>query len=75
MTLSRADANGIFDRPLTHVIMMIMTTVFENHSKSRIQHCERSELRLHFEWTKVHQKCKKMVHEATFQTVLLDRSI
>ena len=25
MTLSRADANGIFDRPLTHVIMMIMT--------------------------------------------------
>ena len=29
-------------------------TVFENHGKSRIQHCERSELRLHFEWTKVH---------------------
>ena len=28
-------------------------TVFENHRKSRIQHCERSELRLHFEWTKV----------------------
>ena len=25
----------------------------ENHRKSRIQHCERSELRLHFEWTKV----------------------
>ena len=23
-------------------------TVFENHNKSRIQHCERSELRLHF---------------------------
>ena len=30
------------------------STVFENHRKSRIQHCERSELRLHFEWTKVH---------------------
>ena len=29
-------------------------TVFENHRKSRIQHCERSELDLHFEWTKVH---------------------
>ena len=29
------------------------TTVFENHRKSLIQHCERSELRLHFEWTKV----------------------
>ena len=26
---------------------------FENHRKSLIQHCERSELRLHFEWTKV----------------------
>ena len=25
-------------------------TVFENHRKSLIQHCERSELRLHFEW-------------------------
>ena len=31
-------------------------TVFENHRKSRIQHCERSELRLQFEWTKVNQK-------------------
>ena len=29
-------------------------TVFENHIKSRIQHCERRELRLHFERTKVH---------------------
>ena len=25
-----------------------MYTVFENHRKSRIQHCEQSELRLHF---------------------------
>ena len=33
---------------------------FENHRKSLIQHCERSELRLHFEWTKVHQKCQKL---------------
>ena len=29
-------------------------TVFENHRKSLIQHCERSEICLHFEWTKVH---------------------
>ena len=29
-------------------------TVFENHRKSLRQHCERSELCLHFEWTKVH---------------------
>ena len=28
-------------------------TVFENHRKSLIQQCERSEQRLHFEWTKV----------------------
>ena len=33
-------------------------TVFKNHRKSLIQHCERSELRLHFEWTKVNQKCQ-----------------
>ena len=31
-----------------------VSTVFENHRKSLIQHCERSELRLHFESTKVH---------------------
>ena len=28
-------------------------TVFKNHIKSLIQYCERSELRSHFEWTKV----------------------
>ena len=28
-------------------------------TKSLIQHCERSELRLHFEWTKVALKCQK----------------
>ena len=31
-----------------------IATVFENHRKSLIQYCERSELRLHFEWTKVY---------------------
>ena len=34
-------------------------TVFENHRKSLIGHCERSELHLHFECTKVHQKYQK----------------
>ena len=34
-------------------IRLNMFTVLENHRKSLIQHCERSELRLHFEWTKV----------------------
>ena len=58
------------------------TTVFENHRKSLIQDCERSELRLHFEWTKVNEKCQKCSILACFwkpeacgQTVLPDRSI
>ena len=33
-------------------------TVFKIHKKSLIQHCERSELRLHFEWTKVIKNAK-----------------
>ena len=41
-------------------------TVFENHRKSLIQHCERSELRLHFEWTKVHQNMPKWSILASF---------
>ena len=32
--------------------------MFENHRKSLIQHCERSELRLHNKWTKVIQNAK-----------------
>ena len=59
-----------------------LSTVFENHRKSLIQHSERSELRLHFEWTKVNQKCKKWSilmsfwkPEACGQTVLPDRSV
>ena len=35
------------------ICQRFVCTVFENHRKSLIQHCERSELRLHFEWTKV----------------------
>ena len=34
-------------------------TVFENLKKGLIQHCERSELRVHFDWTKVNQKGQK----------------
>ena len=32
---------------------LLSFTVFENYRKSHIQQCEWSELRLHFEWTKV----------------------
>ena len=56
--------------------------MFENHRKSLIQHCERSELRLHFEWTKVNSNCQKWSIWASFwkpeacgQTVLPDRSV
>ena len=56
--------------------------MFENHRKSLIQHCERSDLRLHFEWTKVNQKCQKwstlaifLKPEACGPTVLPDMSV
>ena len=54
--------------------------MFENHTKSLIQHCERSELCLHFGWTKVDKKCQKwsiwrvLKPEACNQTMLPDRS-
>ena len=35
------------------LVPRIARTVFENHRKSITLHCEQSELRLHFEWTKV----------------------
>ena len=43
--------------------------MFENRPKSIIQHCERSEQRLHFEWTKVPKNAKDS------QIVLPDWSI
>ena len=59
-----------------------LCTVFENHRKSLIQHCEGIELHLHFEWTEVNQKYLKWsilasfwISEACGQTVLPDRSV
>ena len=53
-----------------YVIMKLwlskINTVFENHRKSLIQYCKRSELCLHFEWTKVNQKWQKMSILASF---------
>ena len=61
--------------------LLTNTTVFENHRKSLIQDCERSELRLQFDWTNVSQKCQKKSILASFckpeacgQTVFPDRS-
>ena len=41
---------------------LLRHTVFENHRKCLIQHCQRNELRLHLEWRKVNLKMPKMVH-------------
>ena len=51
---------------LISLFVVNIHTVFENHRKSLIQHCERSELRLHFEWTKVSLKCQKWSILASF---------
>ena len=52
--------------------------MFENHRKSLIQHWERCELHLHFEWTNIHEKCQKLMSywktEFLCQTLLPDRS-
>ena len=37
--------------------------------KSLIQHCERSELSLHFEWTKAHFKNAKKISYETFWVI------
>ena len=59
---------------------MDICTGFENHRKSLVQRCERSELCLHFERTKVNLKGQKWSIFASFwkfetygQTVLPDR--
>ena len=49
---------------------LISIVVFENHIKSRIQHCERSELHLHFELTKIHQKLAKLTIFGIFNEFL-----
>ena len=67
---------------IENIVTFSSFTVFENHRKSLIQHCERSELRLHLDWTKVNSKCQKWSILASFwkpqacgQTVLPDRSL
>ena len=44
----------VFKTLVIYELLPRKLTLFENHRKSLIQHCEQSELRLHFEWTKVH---------------------
>ena len=47
----KVDESMIFPNPKLPI--KTHCKVFENLPKSRIHHCERSELRLHFEWTKI----------------------
>ena len=56
--------------------------MFENHGKCIIQHCERSDLRLHFECTKAKLSSQKLSNLASLwklgscgQTVIPDTSI
>ncbi len=72
----------VSDSIVAALVVVLQSTVFENHRKSLIQHCERSQLHLHFEWTKVNQNCQKWPNLASFwkleacgQTVLPDRSV
>ena len=58
------------------------STVFKNHRKSLIRHCEQSELRLHFEWTFIKNAKNGQFWRVFFvkpktcyQTVLPDRSV
>ena len=64
---------------ISNLQIVWITVVWKNPKKS---HCERSELCLHFEWTKVNQKCQKWSILTSFwkpevygQTVLPDRSL
>ena len=53
------------------ILKKCTSAVFENHRKSLIQHCERSELRLHFEWTKVNEKCQNGQFWRVFENLKL----
>ena len=75
-------AGNSFETLLSAFCRQMPLTVFEIQRKSLIQHCERSELCLHFEWTKVNQKCQKLSILKSFwksaacsQTALPDKSL
>ena len=53
------------------IISLSRPTVFENHRKSLIQHCERSELFLHFEWTKVNKNANNCPFWRDFEDMQL----
>ena len=53
------------------ILQIHFDTMFENLPKSRIQHCERSELRLHFECTKVDKNAKNGQFRRVFENLKL----
>ena len=50
--------NGIDQKSLL-IFWFLSSQWLKIRENGLIQHCERSELRFHFEWTKVHWKCQK----------------
>ena len=44
--------------------------MFENRPKGRIQHCERCEVRLHFDWTKVRFRNARNTKNGPFWRIL-----
>ena len=51
------------------------TRCLKNTEKSLIQHCERSELLLHFKWTKVYQNAKNGPFWRVFEKLKLKAKI
>ena len=43
----------VYQNSIRIFVVERIRTLLENHRKSLIQHCERNEVRLYFEWTKV----------------------
>ena len=71
------DLDASIDNIFTGIILLHrgMTTVFENDRNCLIQYCERSELRLHFEWTKNYLKCQNwsiLVEDAKIEKLKCD---
>ena len=55
IVITLASSIGSQHRSSEHYYALYYMLSFDSYyRKSLIQHCERSELRLHFEWTKVH---------------------
>ena len=62
---------GSFGEMQSQLVCFHISQCLKITKKSLIQHCERSELRLHFQSTKVHKKCQKWSILASFENLKL----